>query len=71
MAGVKLNIGYTCSECHETTKLSLDREKYEEWTHGALIQNVFPNLTEDQRELMISGICGKCFDSLFYGEDEQ
>lgn len=34
------------------------------------VQDVFPDLSVDDRELLISGICGKCFDSMF-DEDEE
>lgn len=30
-----------------------------------LIQDAIPSLSVDDRELLISGICGPCFDSLF------
>jgi len=35
------------------------------WKNGELIQNVMPYLNEDERELLISGTCGKCFDKIF------
>ena len=34
---------------------------------GVLVQDAFPSLSPEEREQMISGICGKCFDSLFEG----
>ena len=35
-----------------------------------LIQNAMPNLSADDRELLISGICGPCFDKMFPPEEE-
>jgi len=32
---------------------------------GELIQNALPYLSADERELLISGICGGCFDKMF------
>ena len=29
-----------------------------------LIQDIFPYLSADQRELLMTQICGKCFDSI-------
>lgn len=54
-----------CMDCKESTTLQLTNEQIKRWKEGELIQNVIPELTEDQRELLISGICGKCFDYLF------
>jgi hypothetical protein len=38
---------------------------------GVLIQNALPNVNEDQREFLISGICGKCFDKMFVEPDDE
>lgn len=54
-----------CMDCKKSTTLQLTDEQIKRWREGELIQNVMPELTEDERELLISGICGKCFDSLF------
>lgn len=62
---------YECAECHEATILHLPFNDVARWRGGELIQRVFPQLSEDVRELMISGICGKCFDQLFDGEEGQ
>jgi hypothetical protein len=59
---------YECRECKEVTLLDLDFDDVARWKAGALIQNVFPQLSEGVRELMISGICGNCFDDLFADE---
>lgn len=36
---------------------------------GELIQQALPELTADEREILISGICGKCFDGMFADRD--
>lgn len=54
-----------CRSCHEVTLFSLDCDALARWQEGTLIQDAFPHLTADQRELLISGICGKCFDKMF------
>lgn len=58
-----------CKSEHEMEVKKTDLEKYEKGEH---IQYAFPHLTPAQRELFISGICGKCFDELFAeGEDDE
>jgi hypothetical protein len=61
----------TCSTCHETSTLSLLTEGFDAWCNGALIQNAIPELDNSERELLISGTCGKCFDIMFPEEDEE
>jgi hypothetical protein len=34
------------------------------------IQDIFPDISPDIREIFISGICGKCFDEIFKDEEE-
>ena len=36
---------------------------------SALRQSAMPNVPADERELLISGICGPCFDAMFREED--
>ena len=60
-----IHVKRQCRKCHETTLYSLDQDALARWQSGELIQNAFPHLTADERELLISGTCGKCFDALF------
>jgi len=54
-----------CYDCQSTTIFNLDPIQYALWLSGTPIQQCFPDLSPDDRELLISGICGSCFDSLF------
>ena len=38
---------------------------YWDWKDGKLAQDAFPYLTPDEREMLISGICPECWDSMF------
>lgn len=55
----------TCRECGfvQTTKVWGDQ--YVRWQQGAKIQDCFRGLDADQREIIMSGLCGTCFDKLF------
>jgi len=55
----------TCNTCHTTKTFEVDEQAYCRWREGALIQHSFPDMMPDDRELLISGICGKCFDKMF------
>lgn len=61
----------TCISCHETSRLEVDENAYRNWkNNGMLIQKALPSLTDGERELLISGICGECFDSMFIEDTE-
>jgi hypothetical protein len=61
---------YTCRECGETKILFLRLQDLQRWKSGEVIQRVFPDLSQSDRELMMSGICGECFDDFFEQEKE-
>lgn len=47
-------------------RFELSADKVRRWRKdGEAIQNVFPDMTPDDRETLISGICKKCFEVLF------
>ena len=68
-----INIEFTveCKMCKAEFKISYLKHDYENWKAGMLIQDAMPYLTDDQREMMISGVCGVCFDALFASEDDE
>lgn len=52
----------SCPLCGTRKTFTLPEKEYRRWRDGALIQNVFPQLTIDEREQLISGICPKCWE---------
>lgn len=40
------------------------------WANGEHIQNVWPEKTPDERELLMSGIHPDCWDKMFKPQDE-
>lgn len=63
-----------CQDCRTYKTVNITQEQYEDWLENKsnlpLIQYHFSHLTEDKRELLISNICGPCFDKIFGEEDE-
>ncbi len=49
--------------CQITNKLEVSVDGYDKWCKGALAQNAFPELSANNRELLITGICDECFPS--------
>jgi hypothetical protein len=60
-----------CIECGKNVDNVVDAQAYGQWRFGGMfIQNAFPEMSHDDREFLISGLCGKCFDKLFEGTEE-
>ena len=59
----------TCTVCGEYEVWSLNRQAVESWQGGEYIQNAFPDMSAEDRELLISGTHPACWNKLF-PEDE-
>lgn len=55
-----------CSEEHIIEMLAVD---YAKWQAGTCIQDAMPYLSLSDRELLISGYCGPCFDAIMEVEN--
>lgn len=61
----------TCPFCGKVTEIQIDAEGYNRWKSGTLIQTAFPQMSTDDRELLITGICPPCWNSIFGEEDAE
>lgn len=69
----------TCPYCRKPSEIVVDADRYERWQEGKRrgesaaisgIQVIFPDLTADEREVLISGTHPECWDRLFPPEEE-
>ena len=64
----------TCPICNKEHSVHLTREqsyKYKDYLDGkGHIQDLLPELSADNREMLITGICPKCWKELEEDEDE-
>lgn len=66
-----VEINPKCKFCGKTVLIKMTTEqyeKYEQYCRGKGYVQDLDFLTDDEREIILSGICGQCFDSL--DEDE-
>lgn len=56
-----------CRICGKTKSLNVDYDRVQKWMNGMLIQDAFPEMPVEDRELLISGTCPECWDKLFNG----
>ena len=64
-------VAVPCVKCNELNEIQADLEGFVSWQKGELIHNALPELDADQRELLISGICPKCWDAMFPSDEDQ
>lgn len=59
-----------CNMCSTTYVIFYNRESMVNWLSGSQpIQDALHYLSPNERELLLSGTCGTCFDSLFAALD--
>lgn len=64
-----------CRLCGQTTQIPATVEQLTELylprTQRRLMQEIFPDLSIGDRELLISGTCDTCWQKLYGSEDEE
>jgi RNase P subunit RPR2 len=66
----KANMLVVCKHCGEEHRIHAQFKDLLAWQQGEKIQVAMPYLDENQRELLISQTCSKCWDKMFSSEDE-
>lgn len=64
-------LGIQCPKCGKLSKLTVTKEAMRNWQGGMFIQNAFPTKTPDERELLMSGFCSKCWNDIFGPEEDE
>lgn len=54
-----------CPECLCVSQMRVDKEAYNRWQRGELIQVAFPGMTPSRREQLKTGIHPSCWDTMF------
>jgi len=52
----------TCPLCLSKNYVDVKKGDLALFEEGEVVQHAFPNLTADQRELLVSGICSRCWE---------
>lgn len=58
-----------CWKCKSIHTIEVDEEGFRKWQNGELIQKALPDLNVECREMLISQICGECFNEIFREKD--
>lgn len=61
----KIKIKLSCKHCGHTEFVMVSEQGLKDYNSGMNIQRALPELTPDQREMIISNTCGKCWDKMF------
>lgn len=65
MAGTIIYRTPPCVVCKKTHDLEIDYTSFKDWQQGTLIQDAFPDMPRETRELLITGTCPDCWETLW------
>jgi len=58
-----MKINRHCVICSVKREINVDIEGFANWQNGARIQDALPDLSADDREMLISSICPTCWET--------
>jgi len=60
----------SCRECQQIKFVEASEDGVKKWQQGELIQRALPELTAEEREMLISRICPECWNKMFKEDEE-
>ena len=60
-----------CLGCGTHATFTMTKEQFDQYQAGEHVQRIFPDWSEDDREMLISGTCPTCWEDIFPEEDEE
>lgn len=66
-----LKLEIKCVFCKLPNIVECDEAGFDRYKNGEPIQTALPELSADERELIHSGICPKCWDNMFPDHGEE
>lgn len=60
-----------CPHCGKTSTVELEELAFDNWVGGMFIQDAFPQMSPDEREVMITGTHPECWDKIFPPEEDE
>lgn len=60
-----------CPECGERKTFDVTQDQIDRFLGGeGYVQTIFPELSADDRERLMTGTCPKCWDAMFPDEED-
>ena len=53
-----------CPLCGKENEVMVNKDDFKKWRNGEFIQRAFPYLNASERELLMTGICDQCWDTI-------
>lgn len=64
-----MKVHQTCPMCGRDSTVEVPDDRYERWVAGEMVQHVLPEWSAAEREQLMSGLHGDCFEALWSTDD--
>jgi hypothetical protein len=61
-----MRVSKTCPVCSKGSVVEVERDQFEAYLNGALLQEAFPTLGASQREMVKTGIHPSCWENMMF-----
>lgn len=61
----EIQMGQRCPVCRKWSSVTVDAPGMMKWKRGALIQDAFPDMTKEDREILLTGTHPECWKTLW------
>jgi hypothetical protein len=68
--GEETTLSKKCTTSGKVYSLTLETIKYKQWERGSYVQDVWPNLTKEEREFILTGTTPQEWSNMFHLEEE-
>lgn len=68
--GKNNHVGVHCTHCGKVVEVPITEEELLSWDGHNHIQEQFPQVAPELREMLISGICPECWNEIFPPEED-
>jgi len=69
-SGGVVSVSVRCPFCRGYSFVVVDKEGWDKFEDGAFVQDAFPWLNSDDREVLVSGVCRPCWSMMMEDEDD-
>lgn len=66
-----ITVANRCPMCNKIHTVDVNDVDFQKWQAGVSIQIAFPYLSADEREILMTGTCSKCWDKIFSIEEDE
>lgn len=69
--GAQVRLHGPCVSCSKVQTVTVDAAPFHKWRSGMHIQDAMPDVSDGDREFLLSSICEPCFDAAFKESDDE